>query len=230
MFVLFLVAAAVDVADPAATIRARVDKTMAEHKVPIDVLHCDHRDKHCIGEELVLRFKADQWIRGEIENRAVCGDEEARTNPACLGEIYSQMAKLDLGNSTRLESVVARFGWPRTETWSAAVENAAFFLVQHGLVASDNGTLNWNVALARRVLPDVEASVKAGNLSPWHYAALYDRIQIHSDKPQRYGTQFQCVDGRFEPGTIEDPSNIDVRRRKLGLEPLVASPLFGGPC
>ena len=230
MIVLLLVAAAAGAVDLTAKIRARVDKAMAEHTVPIDALHCDHGDKHCLGEELVLRFKADQWIRGEIENRAVCGDEEARTNSACLSEIYSQMAKLDLGNSTRMESVVARFGWPRTETWSAAIENAAFFLVQHGLVASDNDTLNWNVALARRVLPDVEASVNAGNLSPWHYAALYDRIQIHSDKPQRYGTQFQCVDGRFEPGTIEDPSNIDVRRKTLGLEPLAASRLYGGPC
>lgn len=230
MIVLVFAAAAVGAADPVPTIRARVDKAMAEHTAPIDALHCDLEDQRCLGEELVLRLDADQWIRGEIESREVCGDEEARTNPACLSEIISQMANLGLADSARMESVIARYGWPRTETWSAAVEKAAWFLVQHGLVNGDNGSINWNIALARRVLPDVEASVKAGNLSPWHYAALYDRIQIDSGKPQRFGTQFHCVDGRFEPGTLEDLKNVDARRKTLGLEPLKESPLYDGPC
>lgn len=220
---------AVSTADPA-TIRARIDKAMAEHTAPIDALNCDLEDQRCLGEEMVLRHSTDQWIRGEIESREVCGDEEARANPACLDEIFSQMANLGIADSARMESVVDRYGWPLTEMWNAAVENAAFFLVQHGLVLDDNGMPSWNIALARRVLPDVKASVNAGNLSPWHYAALYDRIQIDSDKPQRFGTQFLCVDGRLQPGTLEDPKNVDARRKTLGLEPLKESLPYDGPC
>lgn len=233
MIVLVFIAAAViavGAADPAATILARVDEAMAAHTAPIDALHCDLEDQRCLGEELILRHDADRWIRGEIESREVCGDEEARTNPACLNKIISQMMNLGLANSARMESVVARYGWPRTETWSAAVENAAFVLVQHGVVTGKSGSINFNIALARRVLPDVEASVKAGHLSPSTYAALYDRIQIQSDKPQRFGTQFQCIDGRLKPGTLEDPKNVDARRKTLGLGPSKQSPTYDGPC
>ncbi|MFN7221353.1 MAG: DUF6624 domain-containing protein [Burkholderiales bacterium] len=51
-------------------------------------------------------------------------------------------------------------------------------------------------------------------------AALDDRIRLHEKRPQRYGTQIEIRNGGVTLWPVEDPSNLDVRRREVGLMPI----------
>jgi hypothetical protein len=55
----------------------------------------------------------------------------------------------------------------------------------------------------------------------WQLAMMEDRIRMYEGKPQTYGTQFQPdKNGAFVPYTIENPENVNERRRAVGLNTL----------
>lgn len=64
---------------------------------------------------------------------------------------------------------------------------------------------------------------KSKETNPANYAYLWDRVassfnDITKRKPQRYGTQGQCVGpGKWEPLPMEDEKNINKRRKEVGL-------------
>lgn len=62
-----------------------------------------------------------------------------------------------------------------------------------------------------------------------YVAVLEDWILALEGKPQQYGTQFDWGnDGEVSPLPIADPADVDVRRRAVGLGPLVED-IKGGP-
>lgn len=54
-------------------------------------------------------------------------------------------------------------------------------------------------------------------------AYLDDRVAVKADRPQLYGTQFHCRDGKPQPQGVEtmDLAAVERRRNELGLAPLV---------
>ena len=46
-------------------------------------------------------------------------------------------------------------------------------------------------------------------------AYLEDRVKVHTGQPQVYGTQFKLIDGKFIPDEIEDPQQVDERRKEM---------------
>lgn len=69
----------------------------------------------------------------------------------------------------------------------------------------------------------LEPLAASGETRPWHFALLFDRVALsYSDPTQRtlrrYGTQGHCTGpGTWAPYPVEDPDNLDVRRRAIGL-------------
>jgi hypothetical protein len=51
-------------------------------------------------------------------------------------------------------------------------------------------------------------------------ALLTDRVLVHRGEPQRYGSQFDIVDGRLVPAPIADLPGLDARRASVGLPPM----------
>ena len=88
---------------------------------------------------------------------------------------------------------------------------AAFLMVQHADRDPD---------FQKKCLPLLEAAVQATEASGSHYAYLTDRVLLAEGKPQRYGSQFQTVDGKSVPLPLEDPDNVDARRQAVGLRPM----------
>ena len=71
-------------------------------------------------------------------------------------------------------------------------------------------------------------------VSSRNIAYLTDRVLLAEGKKQIYGTQFQMVDGKFQPKPLEDEANVDRRRAEAGQEPLAeylrgAEALYGVP-
>ena len=71
----------------------------------------------------------------------------------------------------------------------------------------------------RAVLPRLRTLAAQDEVDAWEYAYLYDRIALTFDhKPQRYGSQVECVHGAYALQALEDPGHVDERRRAVGLK------------
>jgi hypothetical protein len=183
------------------------------------------------GPQLDPRLAADSVIDTELRDELVRLGMADRT--ARLGfdaETASDTARLrvvlgiDSSLTNRLRRIVAERGWPGRSLVGADAAAAAFLIVQHS--PSD--------AFQRDMLPVLEAAAGAGEASAADVAMLTDRVRTHEGKRQVYGTQFRIVDGGLEPFPIENPAELDARRRRVGLLPMAEYVKFlrstwGGP-
>lgn len=74
----------------------------------------------------------------------------------------------------------------------------------------------------KRVLKSMEIEVKKNNANADNYALLYDRVKINSRKKQLFGSQVVYNEfGQAKPKNgLIDSVNVDLIRKKYGLEPL----------
>lgn len=114
---------------------------------------------------------------------------------------------LDRENTARMKEVVAKYGWPGKKVVGSDGANAAWLLVQHA---------DADAAFQKECLAKMEPLVKSGDVTGKDYAYLFDRVAVGEGRPQRYGTQMDGDD--FAP--IEDPTNVDARRKEMGLSSL----------
>lgn len=132
-------------------------------------------------------------------------DQQGVAIDAIAGEIVAH----DRANQAALKKMLPKTGWFRKSAIGDKAEAAAFLVVQHAVNDPD---------LMHATLPKIEAMVKIGEADGSNYALMYDRIALEFDhKPQRYGSQVGCVEGRWVPADLEDPDRLDDRRRALGL-------------
>jgi hypothetical protein len=122
----------------------------------------------------------------------------ADQQPVWRGAILAEISRHDRLNQERLKMLIPEEGWFRISLYGKEAARAAFLIVQHAVddPALMRGTLNRMEAL----LP------------------LYDRVAMTFDKkPQRYGTQVNCVDGRWQPTDLEAPDAVNTRRQAVGM-------------
>jgi hypothetical protein len=105
-------------------------------------------------------------------------------------------------------AMVPREGWFSFSKYGEEAARAAFLIVQHG-----------DKELWRRFLPVIEARVAKGEAAGADYALMYDRLATTEGRPQRYGSQTHCVNGRMEPFPLEDPAKVDALRKQMGVMP-----------
>jgi hypothetical protein len=74
--------------------------------------------------------------------------------------------------------------------------------------------------LQATVLPMFVKRYEAGELPADDLAKLTDRVLIAQGKPQRFGTQFDWLSGKFNPRDAGDLTAIDAHRQEIGLMPL----------
>ena len=122
-----------------------------------------------------------------------------------------RLTAADSSNTAWLKQVIARQGWPTRAQVGADGVRAALMLVEQADLDS---------AFQSRMLPLVQQSYAAGELSGADVAMLIDRVAISHGRPQLYGTQAKLVSGRWVAAPIADSSSVDVRRAKMGLPPL----------
>lgn len=72
-------------------------------------------------------------------------------------------------------------------------------------------------------MPLIEKAVVTGDMEMMNYAYLHDRIKFNANLPQRWGTQCSSVKKKENLvilHTVENPKNLDKRRKEAGLEPI----------
>ncbi len=128
-----------------------------------------------------------------------------------LGRNKAEMHRNDSINFVRTIELLDTNGWiPKSKVGTA--NQALFFVIQH----ASPDIINKYITL-------FEAAAKDDEIPRALFAKMYDRQQMYSGKPQRYGTQML----RKDPSTkervlwrIEDPANVNALRKEMGLPPL----------
>ena len=122
-------------------------------------------------------------------------------------------------NVAVVDSVVAARGWPSPNVVGEEGALAAFLVVQHA-----------PVEVQERYLPLLQSAVAQGGTEPWHLAYLTDRVLVRTDRPQRYGSQFEADPETGERSLlpVEDPERLNARRAAIGMPPLDGYPPADG--
>ena len=151
---------------------------------------------------------ADPALRRQLLALAA---RDLKERPAASGGdkvAIEALAAVDREAVARMKEAVAKHGWPGKSIVGADGANAAWLLVQHA---------DSELAFQKECVAKMEPLVAQGEVTGKEFAYLWDRVAVSEGKPQRYGTQF---DGGDSLHPLEDPQNVDARRKALGLEPL----------
>lgn len=132
----------------------------------------------------------------------------AEDRDAAFKIVSGQIRAIDAANQKALLEMLPPEGWFTIGTYGREASQAAFMIVQHA-----------NPELWRRFLPVLEPLAAKGEISGGDYALMYDRLATTEGRPQRYGSQMKCENGRFVPFPVEDPDRIEQRRAALGMRP-----------
>ncbi|MGF1464314.1 MAG: DUF6624 domain-containing protein [Maricaulaceae bacterium] len=127
-------------------------------------------------------------------------------------QLRNRMKAIDSENLEWLKAQTETNGWFTLSERGEAAEQNAFLIVQHATE---------DLEFMAATLDKFETLWREGEVSPDHYALLYDRVALADGRQQRYGSQTTCVAGEgvvFSP--IEDPDTVDERRAEVGLPPL----------
>lgn len=191
--------------------KAESDPSAAQVLQPVfafgDADEIDEAFREEIRKEFSVRIEEDQRIRKEVMRRS----EQSGDMNAMDPELAAEMTRIDEGNTAWLKSICSRHGWIDAGRFGRASAGDAFLLVQH----------SGDLELMQAALPHIEADVREGSVHGGQYALLYDRVQIHLGRKQKYGSQVRYLEaGGVEPYPLEDPEKVDHYRAEMGLGPL----------
>jgi tetratricopeptide (TPR) repeat protein len=121
-------------------------------------------------------------------------------------------AKLNQQNLILLDKIINKIGYPKESDVGYGVNSAAFLIIQH---CGDLTTMKKYKLL-------LEECVQFQECEKSDLALLTDRILIAEGKAQIYGTQLTTDrnTGEIYLQFCEDFENINIRRAKMGLQPI----------
>lgn len=123
---------------------------------------------------------------------------------------WKKIAEIDSINSTIVSNLIDSYGWLSISQTSEKANSALFLVIQHS-----------NVKTREKYLPILKEAVEQGKAEPKDYAYLLDRTLLDKGKFQVYGSQLTgSKKGEYILYPIQDESNVNMRRKKIGLEPL----------
>jgi hypothetical protein len=158
-------------------------------------------DRESLRSELLAMAAEDLRVRSELA-----------ADGSLFHGYHPRMRAVHDSNASRLATILDEYGWPGERQVGREGANAAWLIVQHSIA---------HPALQRRAHELLQAAVRRGDAAPLQAAMLEDRIRVLEGRPQLYGTQFDWDStGQLSPLPIEDPTEVEARRRTLGLEPL----------
>lgn len=161
-----------------------------------------------ISEKLIRLGKLDQAGRMAFMKLDLSTFPEA-DRPSVQHQIFAEIGRHDLRHQNELKTLMPSEGWFRLSVYGKEAARAAFLIVQHAVNDQE---------LMRNTLARLEKFVAEGEAEGQAYAMLYDRIALEFDhRPQRYGTQVKCISGQWQPNELEDPTNVNERRKSIGM-------------
>src|SRR4051794_39708139 len=156
-------------------------------------------------------LRAELLKMKDVDQAARQAAIEANFKDAALNQ---RMTDVDRVNTRRLRAIVGESGWPAASMVGPDGASAAWLLVQHA---------DLDVDFQERCLNLMAPLAAADEASKKDLAYLTDRVLVNRRRPQRYGTQWDEVDGDFVLKPTEDPERLDERRGAVGLDTVAQS-------
>jgi hypothetical protein len=180
-------------------------------KIPAEPLN-----KSWVKQKLAHMVEVDQFMR---KYSSITFDHKytPKEERYFWQEFDPRRKDVDTTNTNDLKELIKIYDWFRISEFDKTTDQNAWLLVQHA---------DHDLEFQKNTLSKLEKLYKIGETNPKNYAYLVDRVaaswnDITKRKPQRYGTQGMCVaPGKWQPIAMEDPINVDVRRKEVGLGPL----------
>ncbi len=123
-------------------------------------------------------------------------------------EAEAAFKKVIQTNFPFVKKILDTYGFPGYDLVGKESSTNYWLLVQHS---------DFDLPFQKRALNLMEMQVNNNNASGNNYAYLVDRININEGNKQIYGTQIQMTDNGYKPKPLIDSSNVDARRKKVGL-------------
>jgi hypothetical protein len=156
--------------------------------------------------KLEAMYDTDQSQRSRMD---AVGKQYGYNSPEMI-ELWKKQQPIDEANIKRLAEIIEKHGWPGRRLVGDKASTAAFLVLQHA-----------DYTYQKKYLPLLRKAVADGELRADSLALLEDRILMREGKKQIYGSQLQTnALGKLEFYPIEDETNVDKRRKSVGLEPL----------
>ncbi|MFI5150824.1 MAG: DUF6624 domain-containing protein [Bacteroidia bacterium] len=154
--------------------------------------------------ELWKMMQTDQAYYSEID------EAESKWGPKCkvIDSLWALKNPINERNLKRLEEIVKESGWPSISEVGSRGAVSAFIIIQHA-----------DLEIQKKYEPIIEKAANEGEAHWRDLALLIDRIRVKQNLPQLYGSQLRWNEEKksYSPQPIEDESNLDLRRKKVGL-------------
>lgn len=161
--------------------------------------------------EIATMQKRDRLLRDLIIDGFGSITSEA-TRQAYIDGTRHLFDRVDAENTERLKAIFDTVSWQELEALSPEAASGAISIISH---TSD-------MAFKRRMLEVFEPLVRAGKFDGHNYANLFDDIALAEGRLQRFGMNFDCIDGRHQPKPTEDMQGLNARRAAIGVMPIEA--------
>ena len=125
--------------------------------------------------------------------------------------LWKTIQEKDSLNLIKVKAILDKYGWLGPDIVGQDGASAIFLVIQH----SDKQTQD-------QYAPMMREAVKNGKASPSSLALLEDRLALRQGKKQIYGSQIgtETKTGVSFIFPLEDPDNVDKRRKEVGLQSL----------
>lgn len=160
-----------------------------------------------VSEELNQVLVDDQKYRvnlNDIEKKFGSGSKE-------MNDCLKMMVINDSINLKKVQQILDQYGWLGSTEVGDKGSTAIFLVIQHS-----------NLVTQEKYLPLLRDAVKHGKTNNEYLALLEDRVAIQQGKKQIYGSQIgkNIQNGTYYILPLQDPQNVDKRRKEVGLNPL----------
>ncbi|HKP67953.1 MAG TPA: DUF6624 domain-containing protein [Pyrinomonadaceae bacterium] len=154
-----------------------------------------------LRKELLQMRDRDQAVRETCTNGTA--DEQIK----CLMKAKDE---IDTPNTKRLNDIFIAHGFPTASLVGPDGVQAFALLMQH----------SGDIELKKRSEKGMQRALRDKVIAVMDYANFVDRLLTDQGKLQIYGSNFVTQGGKFVMSPVEDPKNLDKRRKKIGLPPI----------
>ena len=123
------------------------------------------------------------------------------------GPYIKRMMDIDVDNQKKIGMILNKYGWIGQSKIGAKAAEAFFYTIQHA-----------DTTLMMKWFPEFKRLADIGEADKVECAMMEDRLLMRKGKKQIYGTQATVFrdDKKVAIWPIEDPKNVNERRKKIG--------------
>ena len=154
-----------------------------------------------------IRIVLERMLAEDQNIRRILIDSVGLDSPEAPRYLH-KMAEIDFRNKREVEVILQKYGWLEKSKIGEKAAEGIFYVVQH----TDLETM-------KKYFPEFKKLSEAGEASTKLCAMMEDRMLMWEGRKQIYGTQASDAlraDKSYAIWPIEDPSDVNSRRKKAG--------------